>query len=108
MAVGADVAANARGLRLGVGRLARRIRRIFTDSGDGVAFLELAILDRLTRSGPSSPGSLSDGEGDTSAAIAEGLRSLEARGLMMRERDPGDGRRIGVTVTASGAASLAH
>ena len=55
----------------------------------------------------SSPGVLSDREGVTSAAIAEVLRSLEARGFVMRERDPGDGRRIVVTVTASGAASLA-
>jgi len=102
-----SMAAEALALRLSIGRISRRIRRIFTDSGEGAAFLELGILDRLSRVGATSPSSLSDDEGVTSAAIAEILRGLESRGLVARDKDPHDGRRVVVTLTASGAASLA-
>ena len=107
--MGADdkIAAQALALRLIVGRLSRRIRRIFTDSGDGAAFLELGVLDHLARAGATSPSSLSDSEGVTSAAIAEILRGMEARGLVTRAKDPSDGRRIVVTLTAAGTQSLA-
>ncbi|WP_131748906.1 MarR family transcriptional regulator [Frankia sp. Cppng1_Ct_nod] len=96
----------ARQLRLAVGRLARRIRRLFVDGGEGLAFLELGILDRLDRSGPTSPGALSEGEGVTGPAIAETLRHLERLGLVERTKDPSDGRRVVVTITDDGRRSL--
>jgi DNA-binding MarR family transcriptional regulator len=94
-------------LRLAVGRLARRLRQLYVEAGDGVSFLELAVLQRLQRTGPTSPGALAGDEGVTSAAIAPVLNSLERRGLIGRARDPADGRRVVVTLHAAGATALA-
>jgi DNA-binding MarR family transcriptional regulator len=101
-----DDLAEARALRLAIGRAARSIRRLFVKGGEGLAFLELGILDRLDRSGPTSPSSLSDNEGVTGPAIAETLRHLESLGLVERSRDPADGRRTIVTITEDGRRSL--
>lgn len=97
---------DAREFRLAVGRLARRIRRLFVDGGEGLAFLELGILDRLDREGPASPSALSENEGVTGPAIAEALRHLDSLGLVKRAKDPSDGRRVVVTITESGRRSL--
>jgi len=101
-----DDLVTARQFRLSIGRLARRMRRLFVDGEEGLAFLELAVLDRLARLGPTSPGGLSEGEGVTGPAVAETLRHLEALGLVERARDPSDGRRVVVTITPAGARSL--
>ena len=103
---GDDPLAEARALRLAVGRVARGIRRLFVEGGEGLAFLELGILDRLDRTGPCSPGALSDNEGVTGPAIAGTLRHLESLGLVQRSQDPADGRRTIVTLTEQGRRSL--
>jgi DNA-binding MarR family transcriptional regulator len=96
----------ARDLRLAIGRVARRLRRLYVDAAEGLSFLELAVLHRLDRDGPTSPGTLAGGEGVTSAAIAATLTSLEAQGMVVRERAPGDARRVVVTISAAGRRSL--
>ncbi|WP_019926069.1 MarR family winged helix-turn-helix transcriptional regulator [Nocardia sp. BMG111209] len=101
-----DDAGTARELRLVTGRLARRIRRLVVDADEGVAFLELAVLHRLDRDGPASPGSLSSDEEVTTPAIAMVLRHLEELGLVERTRDPADGRRVVVTITETGRRGL--
>lgn len=101
-----DHLAEARALRLAIGRVARGIRRLFVDGGEGLAFLELGILDRLDRTGPCSPGTLSGGEGVTGPAIAGTLRHLESLNLVQRSPDPADGRRTIVTLTEQGRRSL--
>ncbi len=101
-----DDFAEIRALRLAIGRAARGIRRQFVDGGEGLAFLELGILDRLERTGPASPGTLSENEGVTSPAIAETLRHLEQLGLVERSRDPHDRRRVAVSITEKGRRSL--
>ena len=93
-------------LRLAIGRVARRLRRIYVDAGKGVSFLELAVLQRLERTGPAAPGTLAGDEGVTSAAVAATLTSLERQGLVRRDRDPGDRRRVVVTMTPSGGRTL--
>ena len=93
-------------LRLAIGRVARRLRRTYVDAGRGVSFLELAVLQRLERTGPAAPGRLAGDEGVTSAAVAATLTSLESQGLVRRERDPEDRRRVVVTITASGGKTL--
>lgn len=93
-------------LRLAIGRVARRLRRIYVDAGKGVSFLELAVLQRLERTGPSAPGTIAGDEGVTSAAVAATLTSLERAGLVHRARDPGDRRRVIVTITPSGQQTL--
>lgn len=106
MTEGIDDLAEARALRLAIGRVARGIRRLFIDGGEGLAFLELGILDRLDRTGPTSPGTLSDNEGVSGPAIAETLRHLESLRLVERSRHPADGRRTIVTITDDGRRSL--
>jgi DNA-binding MarR family transcriptional regulator len=93
-------------LRLALGRVARRLRRIYVDAEEGVTFLELAVLQRLDRTGPAAPGSLAGDEGVTSAAVAATLTSLENAGLVLRDRDPGDRRRVIVTITPAGRETL--
>ncbi|MCX4092987.1 MarR family winged helix-turn-helix transcriptional regulator [Nocardia sp. alder85J] len=101
-----DDSGTARELRLVTGRLARRMRRLLVDAEEGVAFLELAVLHRLDRDGPASPGSLSSDEDVTTPAIAGVLRHLEELGLVERTRDPADGRRVVVTITEAGRRGL--
>ncbi|MEO3857091.1 MarR family transcriptional regulator [Acrocarpospora sp. B8E8] len=98
----------ARDLRLAVGRLARRLRRMYVDTGEGLSFLELAVLHRLDVSGPTSPGALAGDEGVTGAAVAATLTHLEGQQLVSRSRAPDDGRRVVVTITAAGQRTLRH
>ena len=102
----------AQDLRLAVGRFARRLRQMYVEGDDQLAFLELAVLQRLARSGPAFPADLAVGEAVTSAAIAPVLRSLEDKELIARRpesgrrappRDPDQARRAaGVDDTRSG------
>lgn len=92
----------ARDLRLAVGRVARRVRRIYLDGGEGLSFLELAVLNRLGTSGPTSPGALAGDEGVTSAAVAATLTRLESQQLISRSRATEDGRRVVVLITETG------
>jgi DNA-binding MarR family transcriptional regulator len=93
-------------LRLAIGRVARRLRRFYVDADEGPSFLELAVLQRLERDGPASPGALAGDEGVTSAAVAAALAGLEARDLVVRERSAEDGRRVVVTITPAGRRTL--
>lgn len=101
-----DDTALARDLRLAIGRVARRLRRAYVDAGEGLSFLELAVLHRLDRDGPTSPGTLAGDEGVTSAAVAATLTALERQGLVTRRRSTQDGRRIVVTISATGQRTL--
>jgi len=92
----------ARDLRLAVGRVARRLRRIYLEGGEGLSFLELAVLNRLRTSGPTSPGALAGDEGVTSAAVAATLTRLESQQLVSRSRAAEDGRRVVVLITEAG------
>jgi DNA-binding MarR family transcriptional regulator len=96
----------ARDLRLAVGRFARRLRQLYADGDDNLTFLELAVLQRLERTGPTGPGDLAGQENVTSAAIAPVLRRLDERALITRAPDPSDGRRAVVTINAAGRRAL--
>jgi DNA-binding MarR family transcriptional regulator len=93
-------------LRIALGRISRRLRRLYADAEPGIGFLSLAVMNRIDREGTTSPGSLASGEGVTSAAVAACLTSLEADGLVTREPDPADGRRVVVSLTAAGKRAL--
>jgi DNA-binding MarR family transcriptional regulator len=95
----------ARDLQLAVGRVSRRLRRIFVGSGEGLAFLELAVLHRVAR-GETSPGTLATAESVTTAAVAAALGQLHGLGLVERSRDERDGRRVVVTATRAGREAL--
>jgi DNA-binding MarR family transcriptional regulator len=96
----------AQELRVAIGQVARRMRRVYASDPGGPGFTEVAVLVRLDRDGPASPTALADSEGVTSQAIAGACRELERRGLVRRRRAGGDGRRVLVGVTDRGRALL--
>jgi DNA-binding MarR family transcriptional regulator len=93
----------AQDLRLAIGRVARRLRQLYaTERGSAANVIELGILVRLQREGPTSPGTLAAGEGVTSQAIAGVVRELERRALVERTGDQADRRRVAVAITDAG------
>jgi DNA-binding MarR family transcriptional regulator len=96
--------ASARDLRLTIGRISRRLRQLYAtrSSEDDVTFMELAVLSRLERHGPMTPGALATNERVTAQAIAPVVTSLEQRALITRSPDPEDGRRVIATLTDAG------
>lgn len=79
---------------------------MFVDGGEGLAFLELAVLHRLAASGPTSPGALANDEGVTGAAVAAALTHLQSLGLVGRSKHPVDGRRAIVAISDAGRQAL--
>ena len=94
----------AQDLRVAIGRVARGLRRLYAaERDDGAAsFIELAILVRLDREGPTFPSELAAGETFTSQAIAGIVRELERRDLVQRSGDLQDRRRVLVAITDAG------
>jgi DNA-binding MarR family transcriptional regulator len=101
----AEAAEVAAGLRLVVGRIARRLRQ--SHSVGDVTLSEVSVLARLDRDGPDSPGTLAESERVRPQAMATTLAALEERGLVSRRPDVADGRRAVVTVTDAGRRMLA-
>ncbi len=60
----------------------------------GMTVTEIQVIDILEGSGPATPGELAEFTGLTTGAVAGMLNRLEEAGLLRRERDPADGRRI--------------
>src|SRR5258708_31157120 len=52
------------------------------------------VIDILDRTGPTTAGRVDDLTGLTTGAITGMLNRLEEAGLVRRERDPNDGRRV--------------
>jgi DNA-binding MarR family transcriptional regulator len=103
-----DAVLVARDVRIAVGRLARQLRRLY---GQGQApgeptFLELAILLRVERTGPSSAGALATGERVTSQAVSAALAGLRRRGLVRVTTDPDDRRRSLIEISETGRQTL--
>jgi DNA-binding MarR family transcriptional regulator len=102
-----DAARIARDLRLGVGRVARRLRQLYAQGGDDrLSFIALAVLSRLQRDGPASASQLASGERVTAQAIGAAMADLDRRRLVERTPDPGDRRRSVVSLTDAGRAAL--
>ncbi len=86
-----------------LGELARELRQ-FTGLGAsffraaaarlGMTVTDVQVIDLLESSGPSTAGQLADLTGLTTGAITGMLNRLEEAGLVRRERDPIDGRRV--------------
>lgn len=60
----------------------------------GMTATDLQVVDILDGAGPATPGELAELTGLTTGAIAGMLNRLEESGLLRRERDPVDGRRV--------------
>jgi DNA-binding MarR family transcriptional regulator len=86
-----------------LGKLARELRQ-FTGLGAsffraaaariGMTVTDMQVMDILESTGPTTAGQLADLTGLTTGAITGMLNRLEEAGLVRRERDPNDGRRV--------------
>jgi len=94
----------ARALLLCVGLLRRRLRQ--TPVEGELSFPETAALGRLDRGGPTTAADLARREQISPQSMGATLAELEARGLVKRAPDPADGRRILVSLSATGRREL--
>lgn len=60
----------------------------------GVTVTDMQVIESLTTSGPMTAGQLADLTGLTTGAITGMINRLEEAGLVRRESDPADGRRV--------------
>src|SRR6266404_688700 len=60
----------------------------------GMTVTDMQVMDILDSTGPTTAGQLADLTGLTTGAITGMLNRLEETGLVRRERDPNDGRRV--------------
>ncbi len=60
----------------------------------GMTVTDMQVIDLLESTGPSTAGQLADLTGLTTGAITGMLNRLEEGGLVRRERDPSDGRKV--------------
>jgi DNA-binding MarR family transcriptional regulator len=87
-------------LRAVLGLLYRRLRQT-REAGD-LSLPESTALSRLDRNGPITAAELARLEQVSPQSIGATLQSLEARRLIARAPDPGDGRRIILSLTEAG------
>ena len=89
----------ARALRLGVMRLARRLR-VERDSND-LTFNQLAALGTLRRCGPLTVGEIAAYENVKPPSMTRTVAYLEERGLVTRRPSATDGRQVVVDLTTA-------
>jgi DNA-binding MarR family transcriptional regulator len=94
-----DVAALASRVRLGVTRLARKLRR---EGDPGVTPTLLAALSTIERHGPMTAGGLASHEQVEKPTVTRLLAVLDERDLIERTPDPLDGRVAWVQVSSAG------
>src|SRR5215475_4215312 len=94
----------ARALLLCVGLLRRRLRQVPVTGA--LTFPETAALGRLDRGGPAAGADLARAEQISPQSMGATLAELETRGLLTRQPDPTDGRRILLSISATGRREL--
>lgn len=93
-------------LRAAVLVLARRLR--YQVAGDDVpSATELAVLGRIGRCGPMTPGQLARAEHVQPPSMTKVIENLEARGMLRRAPHPTDGRQYLVSRTETAEAFVA-
>jgi len=100
----ANIHETAAALQLSVGLLKRRARETARDGE--LSSPEMAVLARLDRNGPGTTAALARWEQITPQAVGATVAVLEARELIARAPDPGDGRRSILTITQAGERAL--
>jgi DNA-binding MarR family transcriptional regulator len=100
MADDLDVRDVAAAIHVSMGLLLRRLRQVRTPGGLSVP--ETSALARLDRNGPATSSELARVEQISPQSMGATLGALEARGLVARDPDARDGRRIVLSVTEAG------
>jgi DNA-binding MarR family transcriptional regulator len=102
----ADAQADAIEIKASLGRTYRHLRR--TKVTGGLTMPESSALSTLNRNGPTTAANLAKLEHITPQSIGVTLTSLEEHGLIQKDRDPEDGRRVILSLTTSGHELLEH
>jgi DNA-binding MarR family transcriptional regulator len=95
-----DVRDVAAALRVSMGLLLRRLRQVGVPGELTVP--QTSALVRLDRNGPATSSELARVEQISPQSMGATLSALEARGLVTRDPDARDGRRIVLSVTEAG------
>jgi len=99
-----DVHEVASALRVSIGPLLRRLRQVQADGE--LTLPESSALTRLDRGGPATSSALARLEQISPQSMGATLSALEARGLVERRPDPGDGRRVVISLAEAGRQAL--
>lgn len=102
---GLDAVDVADALLTSVGLLVRRVRSLPTD--DALTLPERAALKRLRESGPSTSAELARAAQISPQSMGTTAAALTQRGLVQRNLDPRDGRRVVLSITPDGRTVLA-
>ena len=103
-AIASDVGRGAGELSACLGLLVRRLRQVHVDGE--LTLSQMSVLVRLERDGPATPGALAAAEQITPQSIGAIVAALEVKGLVSRDSDPSDGRRVIMSLTATGRRTL--
>jgi DNA-binding MarR family transcriptional regulator len=95
-----DVNEVAAAVRIAVGMLVRKLRQV--SAADDLTLAETSALSLLDRSGPATSSDLAKLDRISPQSMGATIAALEQRGLVLRQRDPGDGRRIVLSVSEPG------
>ena len=95
-----DTGRIAQALLVGSRLLMRQTRHLQAE--DDLSTPETSALARLEHSGPTTSSALARLEGISPQSMGATLGALEARGLVARRPDPGDGRRAILSLTEAG------
>jgi len=96
----------AAALQVGVRLLVRRLRQV--PAPGELSGPETSALARLDRGGPSTSADLARLERISPQSMGATLQGLQSRGLIARESDPHDGRRVVLRITDAGTGVLAE
>jgi DNA-binding MarR family transcriptional regulator len=95
-----DVSEVAGALRVAVGLVVRKLRQAPVEGE--LTMAESSALSRLERGGPATSSDLARLERISPQSMGATVATLLERGLVERSKDPGDGRRIVLSVTQAG------
>lgn len=94
----------AAAIQLAVGLLRRRLRQVVREGE--ITFPQAAALARLDRAGPATSAELARFEQISPQSMGATLAGLEAKGLIARNSDPKDARRVVMSLTDFGSEVL--
>lgn len=99
-----DVEQLAGALRVSIGLVVRRLRQTHVDGE--LTLPETSALLRLDHGGATTASALAKLEQISPQSMGATLAALESRGLVERRADPGDGRRVVISISDAGLQML--